>query len=113
VVCGVVELAGTIIEHDGGFRAERARIVEFLPIRGARRRTAKAAASLGVGSGEAIGTPRDPLSLIRRAWWRYLGWQRRISASQRGGRPAFPWMAAWLLLILALRVGGYLFSLKP
>ena len=38
---------------------------------------------------------------------------RRQTSPRRGGRPTFPWMAAWLLLILALRVGGYLFSLKP
>lgn len=33
-ILGRVELAGKIIEHDRGYRAERARIVELIPIEG-------------------------------------------------------------------------------
>ena len=33
-ILGRVQLAGTIIEHDFGYRAERARIVELIPIEG-------------------------------------------------------------------------------
>jgi hypothetical protein len=120
ILCGVVELAGTIIEHDGGYRAERARLVELLPIRGAKRHTVIAAARLGVRSGEPIGPPRDPLSLIRRAWWRYVHWcafRSRAGAGSYGRRPskrgvtALPtWMVAWLILVLVEFASRYLFT---
>ena len=37
VVLGRVALSGKVIEHDFGYRAERARIAELIPFRGAER----------------------------------------------------------------------------
>jgi len=54
-----VELAGKIIEHEWGYRAERARIVEFIPLAGTERSVMILAARLGV----PIAEPVDMLSV--------------------------------------------------
>ena len=59
VVLGRVELAGKIIEHEWGYRAERARIVEFIPLAGTERSVMILAARLGV----PIAEPVDMLSV--------------------------------------------------
>lgn len=53
-VLGRIELAGKIIEHEVGYRAERARIVELIPWRGTEGIVGRLAACLGVGMGDPI-----------------------------------------------------------
>jgi hypothetical protein len=48
VVLGRVELAGKVIEHNLGYRAERARITELISIAGDRRSAAELALRLGL-----------------------------------------------------------------
>jgi hypothetical protein len=54
VVIGRVLLSGKVIEHDLGYRAERARIAELIPFRGTERSVMVLAARLGVGMGPAV-----------------------------------------------------------
>jgi hypothetical protein len=55
-IVGKVQLAGKVIEHDRGYRAERARVVEILPIEGRRRLTQSLAGRFGVPVGDQIPT---------------------------------------------------------
>jgi hypothetical protein len=73
VVLGRVELSGKVIEHDEGYRAERARIVELIPIRG----TERTVQTIGRRAGVPIGAPlklrraarlRGRVRLVRKAW---------------------------------------------
>jgi hypothetical protein len=57
VVLGRVELAGKIIEHDRGYRAERARIAELIPFRGTEQSVMILAARLGVPIAEPVDMP--------------------------------------------------------
>jgi hypothetical protein len=59
IVFGRVELAGKIIEHDFGFRAERARIAEFIPLRGRERSIMMLANRLGVPMAPSIDLTRN------------------------------------------------------
>jgi hypothetical protein len=54
VVLGRVELAGKIIEHDTGYRAERARIVELIPIEGQIRDVMLVANRVGLPISRAV-----------------------------------------------------------
>jgi hypothetical protein len=47
-ILGRVELAGKIIEHDDGYRAQRARIAELIPIEGDESNGMRLAALLGM-----------------------------------------------------------------
>ena len=71
-VLGRVELAGKIIEHDFGYRAERACIVELIPGRGEERAVEAIARQAGVGVGRPAKVPRIPISVrvqhFRFAW---------------------------------------------
>jgi hypothetical protein len=58
-VAGRVHLAGKIVEHDLGYRAERMRIAELRPFRGTEQTVARLAQCLGVPAGEPI-DPTDP-----------------------------------------------------
>jgi hypothetical protein len=53
-IVGKVRLAGKIIEHDRGYRAERARIVELLPTEGKSQLTESVAGRYGVPIGDEI-----------------------------------------------------------
>jgi hypothetical protein len=57
VVLGRVELAGKIIEHEWGYRAERARIVELIPFRGTERSVMILSARLGLPVSEPVDMP--------------------------------------------------------
>jgi hypothetical protein len=57
VVLGRVELAGKIIEHDRGYRAERARIAELIPFRGTGQSVMILAARLGLPISEPVDMP--------------------------------------------------------
>lgn len=62
IVIGRVELAGKVIEHERGYRAERARIVELIPVRGSHAEVRDLARRLGLGLAPAVRAPRihDP-----------------------------------------------------
>ncbi len=53
-VLGRVELAGKIIEHAYGYRAERARVAELIPLLGSEQVIIRLAARLGVGMGSSV-----------------------------------------------------------
>jgi hypothetical protein len=53
-VLGRVLLAGKVIEHANGYRAERARIAELIPVTGTERTVAGLAAVLGLPMGAPI-----------------------------------------------------------
>jgi len=60
-ILGRVELAGKIVEHEFGYRAERARIAELLPFAGTESKVMAVAAGLGLPVGESIALPTpDP-----------------------------------------------------
>lgn len=73
LVLGRVQLAGKIVEHELGYRAERARIVELIPIRGSEPEIHAIATRLGVGVARASIVPgapdfRERLEHAREAW---------------------------------------------
>jgi hypothetical protein len=53
-VLGRVLLAGKVIEHAEGYRAERARIAELIPVKGTERTVSRLAAALGLPMGVAV-----------------------------------------------------------
>jgi hypothetical protein len=57
IVLGRVELAGKVIEHEHGYRAERARIAEFIPFHGSERPVMILGNRLGVPIANAIDLP--------------------------------------------------------
>jgi hypothetical protein len=61
-IFGRVELAGKIIEHDGGFRAQRARIAELNPLEGDECNGFHLAALLGLPIGDPVPVVAMPLS---------------------------------------------------
>jgi hypothetical protein len=71
-VLGRVELAGKVIEHELGYRAERARIVELIPLRDQQRTVEAIARRAGVAVGRPVRVPRVPIRhrvrLLRFAW---------------------------------------------
>ncbi len=67
-VLGRVELAGKIIEHEHGYRAQRVRIAELFPVEGTERTIRSLAAQLGLLIGPSVEAPFRPLDLeIREA----------------------------------------------
>jgi hypothetical protein len=60
VVLGKVQLAGKIVEHELGYRAERARIVELIPIRGSERDVRKLGSQLRLKVGDPVDLYRTP-----------------------------------------------------
>lgn len=69
-VLGRVQLAGKIVEHELGYRAERARIVELIPIRGSEPEIQAIATRLGVGVARAVIVPGAPdfRERLEQAW---------------------------------------------
>jgi DNA-binding CsgD family transcriptional regulator len=62
-VMGRVELAGKVIEHEFGYRAEKARIAEFIPIEGAIRDVMRLGNRLGIPIAPALVPPSpEPLT---------------------------------------------------
>jgi hypothetical protein len=53
-VLGRVKLAGKIIEHELGYRAERARIVELIPWQGSEHLVSRLALRIGVAVGDSV-----------------------------------------------------------
>jgi len=71
-VLGRVELAGKVIEHELGYRAERARIVELIPLQDQQRTVEVIARRAGVAVGRPVRVRRPPIRdrvrLLRGAW---------------------------------------------
>lgn len=59
LVAGRVDLAGKVVEHDLGYRAERMRVAELLAFCGTEQTVARFARRLGVPTGEPIPDPDD------------------------------------------------------
>jgi hypothetical protein len=92
-IVGRVELAGKVIEHARGYRAEHARVVEILPIEGRSRLTLSVASRFGVPVGEAI-----PASSVEAMMRRDLRRRRRALRKSKGhARSAGTgWLSRWL-----------------
>jgi hypothetical protein len=108
-VLGRVELAGKVIEHDLGYRAERARIVELIPFRDQQRTVEAIARRAGVDVGQPIKLRRMPirdrLRRLRFAWAasRAMAPSPASPTEQRNHRVLlFLFWAAWV----AFRVWG-------
>jgi hypothetical protein len=63
-VLGRVQLAGKVIAHDYGYRAERARILELIPFRGTEGSIRDLAARLGVAVGPPVTPMLDPANYL-------------------------------------------------
>jgi hypothetical protein len=59
-VMGRVELAGRIVEHEFGYRAEKARIAELVPLEGCTRDVRRLASRLGLPIAPAVSWPEFP-----------------------------------------------------
>jgi hypothetical protein len=60
LILGRVELAGKIIEHDDGYRAQKARIAELIPIEGDESNGMRLATLLGVTLGDPVAVRAPP-----------------------------------------------------
>jgi hypothetical protein len=58
VVLGRILLSGKVIEHEIGYRAERARVAELIPFRSTERSVTRLANILGVGMAAGVEQPR-------------------------------------------------------
>lgn len=81
VVIGRVELAGKVIEHARGYRAERARIVELIPVRGSHAPVRDLARRLGLSLAPTAKPPR--VRHLRERWM----FVRANWASTKAARP--------------------------
>ncbi len=125
VVIGRVELAGKVIEHERGYRAERARIVELIPVRGSHAPVRDLATRLGLGLAPAVRAPRshdlrERWTLVRASWAAAkaspparddggvssLFWIVGLLAYFAGyaAAPSDPWSSGWRLVWLACLV---------
>lgn len=103
-VLGRVDLAGKVIEHARGYRAERARIAELIPLRGTERAVESIARRVGVGVGSPV-RPNRKLDLPGRL--RALRWAWAVSRSRAGemsGGAVTLWLTAFLAYSLAFIV---------
>ena len=113
IVLGRVELAGKIIEHQHGYRAERARIAELIPITGTEQTVMRIAARLGLPMGHAVAplgmlpsvrgpAPPDPSSPRRRV----ADWVRSEPRRHDWVRTAALCLVALHVLIMIFREAG-------
>jgi hypothetical protein len=91
-IVGRVQLAGKVIEHARGYRAEHARVVEILPIEGRSRLTESVASRFGVPVGEEIPTSSLEAIIRRDRRRRRFALQRSRAASAVG----IGWLSGWL-----------------
>ena len=106
VVLGRVELAGKIIEHEHGYRAERARIAKLIPISGTEQTVMRIAARLWLPMGHAVAPPpmlppvRGPSPLGPSSPQRRVGdWVRPAPR-----RHVMDWVSTAALCLLGLRL---------
>jgi hypothetical protein len=78
MVLGRVELARKVIEHDYGYRAERARVVELILVEGAEQDVSRLATGWGIPVGDPATLPELPALTIHPDSVRKL--LRRIAA---------------------------------
>jgi hypothetical protein len=107
IIVGRVQLAGKVIEHEEGYRAERARLLEVLPAPGQESFAERVAETYGAGISDELATaiPRleaDRRALLARGWVgprsRGAGW------GVIGGGP----LLIQILLIVIARASGLL-----
>ena len=99
VVLGRILLSGKVIEHDFGYRAERARIAELIPFRGSERSVMVLAHRLGVGMGSAV----EPNSRREALLYTLRAPQRRPPARRATASPdPMGSLAAGVLAIVGL-----------
>lgn len=107
ILVGRVQLAGKVIEHEEGYRAERARLLEVLPAPGQEPFAERVAGTYGAGVSDELTTsiPRleaDRRAMLARGWAgarpRGAGW------GVIGGGP----LLIQILLILIARASGLL-----
>ena len=96
-VLGRVELAGKVIEHAKGYRAEHARIAELIPLRGTERAVESIARRVGVRLASPV-RPNRRLDIPGRL--RALRWAWAVSRSPSGEMSGAA-VALWLTAILA------------
>jgi hypothetical protein len=107
LVLGRVELAGKIIEHDLGYRAERARIVELVPLRGDKGPAKAIARRAGVDLARAVKVPRTPMRERVRDW--RVAWETTKASTQaqrRNQDVVRVLVVAWLLFRAWIAVHG-------
>lgn len=105
-VLGRVELAGKVIEHARGYRAERARIVELIPLRGSERDVDSIARRVGVSVAGSV-RPQRPLDLSGRL--RVFRWAWHASRRRDGDMSG----AAVALSLLAIVAYAAAFVVNP
>lgn len=107
MILGKVELAGKIIEHTAGYRAERARVVQLLPMRGQRRVAKSLATIYGVDVSRQLRHLRPP-----------SGWAAPPAASDRmrkryrtftksGMHVAYLFLLSQILVLVSKDVRGW------
>lgn len=100
VVIGRVELAGKVIVHERGYRAERARIVELIPIRGSEVPTHSVARRLGLELAPSVAAP--PVWMPGERWTSMRAMWTAAKADQPPVDGAGTWSAiAWIVGALA------------
>ena len=87
MVGGRVEMAGKVIEHDLGYRAERLRIAELLPFEGSEHVVGRFARRVGVHVGASIpmGSDESPPPVPSPMVLNYLSRMLRTKGSGSGG----------------------------
>jgi hypothetical protein len=114
LVAGRVQLVGRVIEHEAGYRAERARLVEIFPLPGGRF-TDAIASRYGVPVGDPV--PVEPLQSAIEFWMPLLELMERFNphapsppAETTPSLPPSPWWRlgymAGSLLLLVLAING-------
>jgi hypothetical protein len=93
IVLGRILLSGKVIEHEIGYRAERARIAELIPFHGTERSVTRLANRLGVGMAAAVEQP---------------GWAADVAAALRSPATPSPAKPGDVDDHLAYTVGGVL-----
>jgi hypothetical protein len=63
MVLGRVDLAGKVVEHEHGFRAEKARVAELFPFEGSEPKIMRLASRLGVPMGPSVRLTRPALEV--------------------------------------------------
>jgi hypothetical protein len=124
---GTVELAGKVIEHDRGYRAERARVLEILPAPGQESLAEHVAAAYGARVSDdlieafprlqARGRRTPPSAPRRRRWvrgrreWTTIAWTPFIALMLSGlARAEGPYLsehpALWITVLATAVIAG-------
>jgi hypothetical protein len=106
-IVGKVHLAGTVIEHDFGYRSERARISEVLPVPGSDRWAQAVARRYGVPVGRPL--PQETIDAATEEWLALL----RSFSNHTPHEPTTEAGAPWgILLWLAVSAFCFINALR-